>query len=82
MRCPSCNSMSNKVVDSRPLADFDSIKRRRKCSKCGVMWLTAEVPLKEPQKHVAKIVERVDRQEYRVRAAVRLLKGALEKLEG
>ena len=81
MKCPSCDSIRNKVVDSRPAADFHAVKRRRQCLKCGVRWITAEIVLKEPKQRVAKMVERVDRQEYRVRAAVRLLKGALAKLE-
>jgi len=42
MRCPSCNSPENKVVDSRTARDGSSIRRRRECLACGVRFTTYE----------------------------------------
>jgi len=42
MKCPSCHSNS-KVTDSRPM--LNSIKRRRKCGKCGRIYYTLEILL-------------------------------------
>ena len=35
MRCPVCGHPESKVVDSRPSDEFNSIRRRRECLKCG-----------------------------------------------
>jgi transcriptional repressor NrdR len=42
MRCPRCNSLENKVVDSRTARDGESIRRRRECLACGVRFTTYE----------------------------------------
>ncbi len=34
MRCPFCNHMEDKVIDSRQSRDGDVIRRRRECLKC------------------------------------------------
>ena len=34
MRCPFCNHLEDKVIDSRQTKDGDVIRRRRECLKC------------------------------------------------
>lgn len=34
MKCPYCGSVTSRVVDSRPLDENHSIKRRRECERC------------------------------------------------
>jgi transcriptional repressor NrdR len=34
MRCPFCNHIEDKVIDSRQTKDGDVIRRRRECLKC------------------------------------------------
>ena len=35
MKCPYCSSENTRVIDSRPADDNNSIRRRRRCEKCG-----------------------------------------------
>lgn len=42
MRCPACGHPESKVVDSRPSEEFNSIRRRRECLKCGNRFTTYE----------------------------------------
>lgn len=43
MKCPACNSQDSRVLDSRPIDDGASIKRRRECPSCGKRFTTYEV---------------------------------------
>ena len=43
MKCPVCNSQDSRVLDSRPIDDGTSIKRRRECPLCGKRFTTYEV---------------------------------------
>ena len=43
MKCPVCNFQDSRVLDSRPVEDGSSIKRRRECTKCGKRFTTYEV---------------------------------------
>lgn len=43
MKCPSCGYPESKVVDSRPIEDGASIRRRRECISCGKRFTTFEV---------------------------------------
>ena len=43
MKCPACNSQDSRVLDSRPVEDGSSIKRRRECPVCGKRFTTYEV---------------------------------------
>jgi transcriptional repressor NrdR len=49
VRCPSCSSLDDKVVDSRQADDGSAIRRRRECLQCGRRFTTfervEEVPL-------------------------------------
>ena len=42
MRCPFCNQDNTKVVDSRPVEDTNSIRRRSMCEVCGKRFTTYE----------------------------------------
>lgn len=43
MKCPSCGSENIKVVDSRPVDENNSIRRRRECIVCQSRFTTYEV---------------------------------------
>ena len=43
MKCPICNFPDSRVLDSRPVEDGASIKRRRECPNCGRRFTTYEV---------------------------------------
>ncbi|QTN00040.1 MULTISPECIES: transcriptional regulator NrdR [Sediminibacillus] len=49
MRCPNCQFKSTKVLDSRPIEEGRSIRRRRECEECSFRFTTferlEEVPL-------------------------------------
>ena len=42
MKCPYCNAVDTKVIDSRPADDNSSIRRRRQCEACGKRFTTYE----------------------------------------
>lgn len=42
MRCPGCGTDDDRVVDSRPAAAGDAIRRRRECHGCGLRFTTFE----------------------------------------
>lgn len=39
---PICNKDNTKVIDSRPVEDTNSIRRRRMCESCGKRFTTYE----------------------------------------
>lgn len=43
MKCPVCNFSDSRVLDSRPIDEGASIKRRRECPSCGKRFTTYEV---------------------------------------
>lgn len=43
MKCPACNYPDSRVLDSRPVQDGSSIKRRRECPSCLKRFTTYEV---------------------------------------
>ena len=43
MKCPSCGSEDIKVVDSRPVDENNSIRRRRECLSCQTRFTTYEI---------------------------------------
>ncbi|GGD16647.1 transcriptional regulator NrdR [Pontibacillus chungwhensis BH030062] len=49
MKCPNCNYKSTRVLDSRPVEEGKSIRRRRECEECHFRFTTferiEEVPL-------------------------------------
>lgn len=42
MRCPYCSYQESKVLDSRPVDDNASIRRRRECLRCSRRFTTYE----------------------------------------
>lgn len=42
MRCPFCNNLDSKVVDSRPDKGGSAIRRRRECEQCSKRFTTHE----------------------------------------
>ena len=43
MKCPICGYFDSKVIDSRPVSDGSSIRRRRECLQCQKRFTTFEV---------------------------------------
>ena len=43
MKCPGCGYAESKVVDSRPVPEGNSIRRRRECLACQRRFTTFEV---------------------------------------
>ena len=43
MKCPHCGFEESKVIDSRPIDDNSSIRRRRECLNCQARFTTYEV---------------------------------------
>jgi transcriptional repressor NrdR len=42
MKCPFCNNIDSKVVDSRPDKGGSTIRRRRECEQCSKRFTTHE----------------------------------------
>lgn len=42
MKCPFCENLDTKVIDSRPTEDGNAIRRRRGCENCGKRFTTYE----------------------------------------
>ena len=42
MRCPYCGSLDDKVIDSRSMANGESMRRRRECLSCGFRFTSYE----------------------------------------
>ncbi len=64
MRCPKCQNIEDKVIDSRASKDEQSIRRRRQCLACGYRFTTYE-EIERANLHVVKRDgrhERFDRQ--------------------
>ena len=43
MKCPACAFPESKVIDSRPVDEGNSIRRRRECLSCGKRFTTFEM---------------------------------------
>ncbi len=43
MHCPFCSADDTKVIDSRLVAEGNSIRRRRECATCGERFTTFEM---------------------------------------
>lgn len=43
MKCPSCGCEKSTVIDSRPVEENNSIKRRRECVRCRRRFSTYEI---------------------------------------
>ena len=43
MKCPYCSHPESKVIDSRPVPEGNTIRRRRECLECGKRFNTFEM---------------------------------------
>ena len=43
MKCPACSHTESKVIDSRPMTEGNSIRRRRECLACQKRFTTYEI---------------------------------------
>ena len=43
MKCPACGYFDSKVIDSRPVSEGNSIRRRRECLQCQKRFTTFEM---------------------------------------
>lgn len=75
MRCPHCGSMDDKVIDSRTLANGESIRRRRECLSCGFRFTSYEKIEEKP----LMVVKRDGRREPFER--LKLERGVIRALE-
>lgn len=42
MKCPFCDHIDSKVIDSRPTDEYRTIRRRRECNRCSRRFTTYE----------------------------------------
>lgn len=42
MKCPNCDYKSTRVLDSRPIDEGKTIRRRRECDECNYRFTTFE----------------------------------------
>jgi len=76
MRCPYCGSLDDKVIESRTMANGESIRRRRECNSCGYRFTSYERIEEKP----FMVVKRDGRREPFDRAKLeRGIERALEK---
>ncbi|AEH46020.1 ATP-cone domain protein [Thermodesulfatator indicus DSM 15286] len=66
MKCPSCEHMETKVIDSRMSKDGATIRRRRECLACGYRFTTYE----RVEMQLPMIIKRDGRREPFVREKV------------
>ncbi len=76
MRCPYCGSLDDKVLESRQMANGESIRRRRVCNACGYRFTSYE-HIEEKPFMVVKSDDR--RQPYDRAKLAKGIERALEK---
>lgn len=54
MKCPYCDYLGTKVLDSRPANEYKSIRRRRECEQCQRRFTTFEMIEEAPLMVVKK----------------------------
>ncbi len=54
MRCPYCGSLDDKVIESRTMANGETIRRRRECISCGYRFTSYERVEEKPLMVVKK----------------------------
>ena len=93
MKCPFCSRDNTRVVDSRPVEDTNSIRRRRMCDACGRRFTTYEkvetIPLTVIKKDQtreqysrAKIQDGVLRACYKRPIPVERIEEMMDRIEG
>ena len=76
MRCIYCGHPESKVIDSRPLNEGDTIRRRRECLKCARRFTTYE---KAEQLPVMVVKKDGSREAFDVEKIQRGIRKACEK---
>jgi len=76
VRCPYCNNNGTRVLDSRPINDSKSIRRRRECDSCGRRFNTYEEVEETP---ILVIKKDGSREEFNREKILRGLLRACEK---
>jgi transcriptional repressor NrdR len=76
MRCPFCNHIEDKVIDSRQSKDGDVIRRRRECLKCEGRFTSYE-RIEDVLPHVIKKDDR--REQFDRQKILQGLEKACEK---
>lgn len=76
MKCSKCYHKNSRVLDSRPIDDGETIRRRRECEQCGFRFTTFE-----RSEEVPLIIVKKDgtRQEFERDKLIRGLMRACEK---
>ena len=59
MKCPFCDNVDTRVIDSRPTEEGHAIRRRRGCDKCGKRFTTYE----KIEESIIRIIKRDGRRE-------------------
>ena len=72
MRCPFCTADNDKVIDSRPGEDGDTIRRRRECIACEKRFTTYERPEVNFPTIVKKDGRRIEYERIKLRASMNL----------
>lgn len=92
MKCPFCNQENTRVIDSRPVPDNNSIRRRRQCDECGKRFTTYEkietIPLtvikkdqsREQYDHM-KIQDGIMRACYKRPISVKTIENLMDEIE-
>jgi len=75
MRCPHCGTIEDKVIESRSLANGDSVRRRRECISCSYRFTSYE-KIEERQFMVVKKDSRREPFDH-----IKLEKGVVRALE-
>ena len=76
MKCIYCGHPESKVIDSRPLNEVDTIRRRRECQKCARRFTTYE---KAEQMPVMVVKKDGSREAFDVEKIQRGIRKACEK---
>lgn len=76
MKCPVCEKVESKVLESRDVNDGASIRRRRECESCGHRYTTYE---RMEKRHLVVIKKGGDRQLFDRVKLMRGLERACEK---
>lgn len=92
MKCPFCGQENTRVIDSRPVPDNNSIRRRRQCDECGKRFTTYEkietIPLtvikkdqSREQYDRSKIQDGIMRACYKRPISVKTIENLMDEIE-
>ena len=76
MRCPNCGETEDKVLESRLVANAESIRRRRECVKCSYRFTSYE---HIEEKQIMVIKRDGSREPFDIKKIERGIRRALEK---